>query len=206
MKFEQLKQVLAYSHNEWARALIEQMPQWDIDTPKEEASFMAMVAQESRALSVFEEKLGYSAGRLVHVWPTRFYIGDPVEGKRNATEYAFNGRRLAEFVYGGRMGNGPEGSGDGWKYRGRGPVMLTGKKNHMAAQGALGISIVVNPDLILTPSIGARVACWFWKANGFDSIDDDNSVRAETRKLQGGEEALPQRQKYFDAFLRVLTA
>jgi putative chitinase len=204
MRLEQLKQVLKYAHTEWALALIDQMPQWDIDAPNEEASFMAMVAQESKALSTFEENLSYSAGRLVAVWPNRFYLGQPVDGKRNAGEYASNGRRLAEFVYGGRMGNGPEGSGDGWKYRGRGPVQITGRKNYTAAEDALGLSLVVNPDLVLTPSIGARVACWFWKANGFDSIDDDNDVRAETRKLQGGTEGLEARQKYFDAFMRVL--
>ena len=80
--------------------------------------------------------------------------------------------KLAEHVYGGRMGNGPEGSGDGWKYRGRGPTMLTGKNQYMAATNALAVDFVTAPDRAADPALGFRIAAWFWATNGLNQYAD----------------------------------
>jgi putative chitinase len=203
-KLERIRSVMTRAPIEWLLPLLAEMPRRAIDMKNEEASFLAMVATESRELTVLEERLGYSSGRLVAVWPTRFYVGVPYNGKRDANEYAMNGEKLAEFVYGGRMGNRPEGSGDGWKYRGRGPVQLTGSKNYLAAQEATGHYVHDAPDLMLQPAIGAAVSCWYWSANGMDALDDDEDIRAETRRLNGGLTGLGEREAYFHRFLAVL--
>lgn len=207
MRLDQAQRVFPRALTEWLVALLLEAPSWGIDTPNEDSSFLSMIAQETGGLTVFQENLSYSADRLVQVWPKRFTL-NPLPGTniwalpRDARAYAQNPRALAEFVYGGRMGNGKEGCGDGWKYRGKGPPMLTGRNNYTRAQNELGIPLVTEPDLMLVPAVGSRVACWFWKAGGFDAVDDDNDVRAETRMFQGGEEGLAQRQRYFDALMQ----
>ena len=207
MRLDQAQRVFPRAMTEWLVALLLEAPGFGIDTPNEESSFLSMIAQETGGLTVFQEDLSYSADRLVQVWPKRFTL-NPLPGTsiwalpRDAKAYAHNPRALAEFVYGGRMGNGKEGSGDGWKFRGKGPPMLTGRNNYTRAQNELGIPLLTEPDLMLVPAVGSRVACWFWKAGGFDEVDDDNDVRAETRMLQGGEEGLAQRQRYFDALMQ----
>ena len=207
MRLDQAQRVFPRAMTEWLVALLLEAPGFGIDTQNEESSFLSMIGQETGGLTVFQENLSYSADRLVQVWPKRFTMS-PLPGTsiwalpRDAKAYAQNPRALAEFVYGGRMGNGKEGSGDGWKYRGKGPPMLTGRNNYTRAQNELGIPLVTEPDLMLVPKIGSRVACWFWKAGGFDAVDDDDDVRAETRMFQGGEEGLAQRQRYFDALMQ----
>lgn len=207
MRLDQAQRVFPRAMTEWLVALLLEAPNFEIDTPNEESSFLSMIGQETGGLTVFQENLSYSAERLVQVWPRRFTLnklGGTLKTAlpRDAYEYAHNPHALAEFVYGGRMGNGPEGCGDGWKYRGKGPPMLTGRNNYTRAQNELGIPLLAEPDLMLVPETGSRVACWFWKAGGFDAVDDDNDVRAETRMFQGGEEGLAQRQRYFDALMQ----
>jgi putative chitinase len=180
------------------------MPRYGIDTPNEEASFLATVAYESREFTRLEEYLNYSAARLVAVWRNRFYLGEPVEGKRDADEYANAPEKLAEFVYGGRLGNAREGAGDGWKFRGRGPGQLTGRNNYERAQHETGHLVALDPTLMFDPVVGSDVTCWKWKADGFDKIDDDASIADETRKWQGGTEGLARRQKIMDDLLVAL--
>lgn len=195
-----LREIMPRAPEMWLIALIEQMPTFGIDTPTEVASFVAQLAHECSEFTRLEENLSYSAQRLQTVWPSRFKDLSFTKG------YAHNAERLANYVYANRLGNGPEASGDGWKYHGRGPIMLTGRANYRAASSGTGFPLEVYPERALTPAIGVAIAGWFWKTRGLDSADDDRSAKVETRVVQGGELGLSQRQAYLDRALLVLAA
>src|SRR5258706_10657065 len=116
------------------------------------AAFLAQIVHESGNLQNLEENLRYSAKRLREVWPKRFPDGATAEA------YAGNAEKLANRVYAGRLGNGDEASGDGWKYRGRGLIQLTGRSNYAACKAALDLDVVRSTDLLLEPPGPARSA------------------------------------------------
>lgn len=194
-----LRAIMPRAPEVWLIELANQMPRFGIDKPNEIASFVAQLAHESMEFNRLEENLSYSAQRLQVVWPSRFKDLSWTKG------YAHHSERLANYVYANRMGNGPEASGDGWKFRGRGPIMLTGRANYRAAASGTGFALEVHPEYLLTPTIGIAVAGWYWKARGLDLLDDDRDVRAETRAVQGGVLGLSERQAYLDRALVALT-
>lgn len=209
MRLEQAQLVFPRADRAWLIPLIQEMPKWGIDQPIEQASFFSQLGVESRGMTRFAEDLDYSASRLTEVWPSRFFLktlDKPTEGaKRDAYRYCHNPRALAEYVYGGRLGNQPEGHGDGWNFRGGGPVQLTGRKNFALAMAGIGHDLLNKPNDVRTvPVIGVRTACWFWKANRFDDIDDDDDIRAERRRVQGGQEGVSLAQRYFAETKRAL--
>lgn len=170
-----------------------------IDTAHEIASFLAQVGVESRQLLSLEENLNYSAERLRAVWPRRFDAD-------LAARYARRPEAIANHVYGGRLGNGDEASGDGWRYRGRGLIQVTGKRNYRRCGEDLRLELLAYPELLLEPGNAARSAAWYWRAANLDAHDDDEDVRMETRVVNGGEHALAERQRIFDRALKELTA
>jgi len=179
------------------------MMSWSISSPERAAMWLANIAHECTELNSLKESLYYSTPeRLVVVWPSRFWVPsdkapDKPANKRDAREYAKNPAKLAEFVYSGRMGNGPEGSGDASKYIGRGPPMLTGKTNYTRC--ALGIDQPVDmyPDLLLDPVIGADAAGWFWYANGCSAMADEGDFLSAVIAWNGGETGLAEREMYW---------
>lgn len=156
--------------------------------------FIAQMAAESQLFSRLVENLYYTTPqRLIDVWPTRFRLpqienGEQVDwdafldGKRNAMHYIKNPYKLAEFTYGGRMGNKPEGSGDGWLFRGRGLKMITGLDNYLAYQKATGIEVTNHQDLLELPRFAADSSGWFWVSNHLNGVDD---VKTITRRVTG---------------------
>lgn len=182
----------------WIAAMIEEMPKWGIESNSEVASFVAQVAHESDELTHLEENLNYSARRLMQVWPKRFPTFE------EAAAYAHKPELLANRVYGGRLGNGPPESGDGWRYRGRGPIQVTGRANYTDCGVGIGADLLTTPELLLEPSHGIRSALWYWKSRDLDRHDDDDDVRAETRLINGGEHGLDRRQAYFNRCLMLL--
>lgn len=184
----------------WLKELVLQMPIWSIDTPNEIASFIAQLAHESAEFTRLEENLNYSALRLTQVWPKRFPTLESAKPYANAPEL------LANKVYAGRLGNGDEASGDGWRYRGRGPIQITGKSHYDECGAGIDAPIVDEPSLLLDPRIGIRSACWFWRTNGLDLLDDDADIRVETRRVNGGDTGLADRQAYFQKALTALAA
>jgi len=190
-----LQSILPRAPAEWLEALIDEAPKWGLDTDNEMASFVAQLAHESAELTRLEESLNYSAERLMQVWPKRFPTLDA------ALPYAHSPASLANHVYASRLGNGDEGSGDGWLFRGRGPIQVTGRRNYTLCAAALHKPLDTQPELLLTPRTGIRSACWFWKVHGLDQVDDDQDVRAETRRINGGEHGLAARQAYFDQLI-----
>jgi putative chitinase len=182
----------------WLAALNQSMAACAIVTPVRQAAFLAQVLVESSEFRQLQEALGYSAQRLRQVWPKRF-PNDAI-----AAAYAHQPEKLANHIYGERMGNGDEASGDGWRYRGRGLIQLTGRANYASFSRALGVDAVGNPDLLAQPAGAALSAAWFWQAGGLNELADltsgapDDVHFAElTRRINGGLNGLAQRTAYW---------
>lgn len=164
----------------FAGPLTAAMREFDIGTPARAAAFLAQIGHESASLAHLEENLAYSAEALRRTWPARF----PTEAL--ARQFARQPEAIAERVYGGRLGNGPEGSGDGWRYRGRGLIQLTGRANYREFGQRLGLPLDADPDLLLQPEPAARSAAAFWAARGLNALADAGQFEAITRRINGG--------------------
>lgn len=148
----------------WHAPMLLAMARFAIDTPVRRAAFLAQVGHESAGLARVEEDLRYGAQRILEVWPARF-----PGGVAEAMRYAYQPEMLANRVYGPRsdLGNHGEASGDGWRYRGRGPLQITGRDNYTRCGAALDRPIMEYPDLVSQdPRIGAMVAGWVWQDRG----------------------------------------
>lgn len=187
---EQRAEYLPHLNN----ALVE----FGINTPLRAAAFLAQIGVESQGLTDFEENLSYSAPRLMAVWPSRF------KSSVIANRYARQPEKLANFVYANRMKNGDEASGDGWKYRGRGPKQITGKDNYERCGKALGLPLVEQPDLLLQPEHGFRAAGWFWKTNNCNLPADKGAIDSVTRIVNGGMTGAAERRALYVQAKRVL--
>lgn len=202
----QLAQALMCSSDRamlWCDPLNAAMRKFGIVGSVETASFLAQLSHESADLTRLTENLNYSALGLCNTWPSRYR--DHKTGKPNALAYALHRRptAIANHCYANRMGNGNEASGDGWRYRGRGPIMITGLSNYRACGLAIGADLVSHPELLLDPKYGALAAGWFWHVNGLDAHDDDFDVLRETKIINGGTTGLADRQNQFNRILRV---
>ena len=149
------------------------------------AHFLAQVCHETDGLSIRVESMNYSAARLAVVWPSRFK--DP----KIAAKYAHDPRALAEKTYGGRMGNGPEGTGDGWAFIGRGLLQITGREAYEKYGKALGIDLAGQPDLAFSAEWSLKIAAAEWaasKRNGktCNEMADADDVEGITRAINGG--------------------
>lgn len=178
----------------WPKPITDAGAQFQINTPPRMATFIAQIGHESASLNRLEESLNYSAERLRAVWPKRF------PDIATAQLYANKPAPLANLVYANRMGNGPPESNEGWTYRGRGLIMLTGKSNYAAAQAGIGFQVLGSPDLLLQPQVAACAAGWFWKGRGCNELadcapgeDDTEDFEKITRLINGGIVGLPER-------------
>lgn len=171
-----------------------------ISDPKERAMFMAQMDTESGGFRSLEENLNYKPKTLRKVFGKYFKMDD--EAKAAA---AGGPEAIANKVYGGRMGNTE--AGDGYKYRGRGFVQLTGKANYEAAGKALGIDLVNNPDLAAVPAIAAQIATWYWQSKGgLADAARAGDVAAATKKINGGLNGFDVRKEKYDTYLAQGTA
>ena len=160
------------------------------------AHFMAQLLHESGGLTKEVENLNYSARRLVQVWPWRFQPHGPLD----PDDYAHNARKLANEVYGGRMGNtGPQ---DGYIYRGRGLLQLTGKGNYLAATERVrrclpsGPDFAKDPDAVLAPQWCLAVAAGEWADRGCNELADADDLEQITRRINGGTTGFAARQEW----------
>ena len=147
--------------------------------------FIAQVAHESGGFRRFIENLNYSAVRIGQVWPRL---------AERAHELAHRPEALANAAYGGRMGNGDEASGDGWRYRGRGLLQITGKNNYRDMGKLLGRDLLANPGLAADADIGTMTALAFWKSRGCNEAADSDDCEAVTRLINGGTNGLADRE------------
>lgn len=167
----------------WLDAINAAMDEFEINTTARISMFLAQIAHESAGFVLLEESLFYrDTSRLRAVWPQRF--GQMSEG--DLFTYARNPERLANRVYASRMGNGDEASGDGYRYRGRGLIQLTGRDNYQKAGDALGIDFIADPDALTDRDICARVAAWYWKSHDCNELADDGEFTLITRRINGG--------------------
>ncbi|MFN3261270.1 MAG: glycoside hydrolase family 19 protein [Pikeienuella sp.] len=151
-------------------------------TPNRAAVFFANLGHESKDLTDFDEDLHYRKKRLAKVWPSRF-ANDPAKAAR----CAMNPVELANSVYCDRLGNGPYESGDGYRFRGSGPTMLTGRANFREAGQAIGVDLEGNPDLAREDLVvGLKVARWFYDIRGVFEAADEGNWKKATRRVNGG--------------------
>ncbi len=171
---------------------------YKINTPKRISHFLAQVNYESGYMNYVEENLNYSAKQLLKVFPKYFKTLD------EAKEYEYKGEKIANKVYANRMGNGSELSGDGWKYRGRGLIQLTGKNNYLKFSKWYNDSsiFVDNPDLLLQPQFAVLSAFFYWdthKLNDYivENVDDYTICKVITKKINGGYNGLEERFRLY---------
>jgi putative chitinase len=177
------------------------MEKFGVNTPLRLAHFLAQCGHESGGFRLTQENLNYSAKGLMGIFKKYF----PTQALADA--YARKPEKIANRVYGGRMGNGPEASGEGFKFRGRGYIQLTGKQNYTAFDLAVEDDILANPDLVSTKHALASAA-WFWKKNGLNLIADTGSstevVTKITKRVNGGTIGLADRIKHFKEYHALL--
>lgn len=177
----------------WARAFDYAIEFFDI---QDIAILLAHVGHESLDLTRLEENLNYSMLRLREVWPSRF------PSAASAAPYVHNPQALANNVYANRMGNGPPSSGDGWRYRGQGPIMITGKSNARAFAEAIGDRAPLdNPALLQQPAYGAMSACWYMATR----VTPGATLKQSTKQINGGYIGLADRQRRYDRCIEVLS-
>lgn len=193
----------------WFEPLTREMAAHGIDTSVRAAMFLANIAEETGELAAQEENLRYSAGRLQQVWPSMF---TGAAGRQRAEQLAAAGpESIANYVYadanrppGYRMGN--VNPGDGWRYRGRGPMQLTGRGNYARFFRSIGMPEDSDPDLVLSPEVGARSACHFWREAGCNELADTGDFAAVVKRVNGGHGNMAIRLKYLERARAALAA
>lgn len=176
----------------WAEALNETLPKFDINEPLDVAMFLSQVGHESAQLNVLEENLNYSSNALMKVFGKYF------KDEATAQEYARKPSKIASRVYANRMGNGDEESQEGWLYRGRGILQITGKNNYTECSLFLfdDTSVLIDdPDILLQPNYAIGSACWYWTRNKLLGLTD---VKRATRIVNGGTHGLDDRIAIYD--------
>ncbi len=184
----------------WVAVLAASLPKAGIAAPRCAAAFLGQCAVESGGFLSLEEDLNYSAERLCAVWPARFPDAD------SARACAFQPETLANRVYGNRMGNGDEASGDGWRFRGRGLIQITGRSAYDSFASAVSMTLDQAVAHAATQAGAADSAVWFWTANDLNALATTWSIDAMTRKINGGMEGAAERIRLCQAALQVLEA
>lgn len=169
-----------------------------INSPLRLVHFFAQLHHESN-LQPVSENMNYSENALLRVFKKYF------PSRYSASRFASKPREIANKVYANRMGNGDESSGDGWKYRGRGFIQLTGKEMYKKLSNAVGVDYVNYPDKLLNEADAMVAACWYWKNHGLNQLADLDDVKKVTRRINGGYNGLRHREQltilYKDVFL-----
>jgi putative chitinase len=197
---DQLKQCCPRNSNADAlfQALNDVFPKYEITSVNRVAGFLSQCGHESNDFTVLRENLNYSAEGLNKTFKKYF---PTVE---SAQPYARQPEKIANKVYANRMGNGPESSGDGFKYRGRGAIQLTGHDNYKAFASAIGKTIDDTVAYCETLEGAIESACWFWKGRALNALADAGDVLGMTKRINGGTVGLDDRQKRWDNALAVL--
>jgi putative chitinase len=182
---------------EWCDIISTELPEWGFTTKEQVAAFIAQTAHESSSYNILAENLNYSADRLKIVFPKYFKNID-------VAPYHRNPEAIANIVYANRMGNGPADSGDGYRFRGRGVLQVTGKANYMhCSEELFGHEQVLldDPDLLLHKPNALGSALWFWKSNNLLAVTDFIQL---TKRINGGVIGLEHRQSVYQTALSIL--
>ena len=196
-----LKQMVKNPYiDQWYEALDQLLDDYEINTPLRVAHFIAQCAHESGNFVFVKENLNYKAASLRKIF-SKYFPTDEL-----AAQYANKPERIANRIYANRMGNGPEESGDGFRYCGRGLIQLTGKDNYTFFAGSLGISVEEASEYLQTFEGAAQSACFFWEQNKLNRFADANDVKGLTRAINGGFIGLEDRIKHTEHALHILGA
>lgn len=183
----------------WASLLNEKLFTIGVVEPKKIAAFIAQTGHESMDYNVLEENLNYSADGLMRIFPKYF---------RNVSvnSYARQPSKIANRVYANRMGNGSEESGDGWRYRGRGVLQVTGYNNYRRCSEYIfgdSLHLIDDPDLLTEKEYALMSAIWYWDENNLKDIEDFVTL---TQRINGGTHGLSDREYRYGLALDVLTS
>ena len=184
----------------WYDALSSILPTYEIDSPQRVAAFIAQCTHESGGFKRLKENLNYKAESLRRVFP-KYFTSDAL-----AQEYAHKQEQIANRVYGGRMGNGDESSGDGFRYCGRGLIQLTGRNNYTKFAESIGMAVEEVPSLLETFEGAVKSACWFWRTNNLNQYADAGDILTMTKRINGGTIGLEDRIKHYNHALEVFSS
>jgi putative chitinase len=195
---EQLQAIIPQNQHveHWYEALCKILPDYEIDTPQRVAAFLAQCAHESGGFNAIQENLNYKAESLCRVWPKYF-------NANNANDYAHKPEQIANRAYANRMGNGPEESGDGWRYCGRGLIQLTGKQNYSKFAESIDTPLDQITEFMQTFEGCVQSACWFWEANNLNQYADSGDILTMTKRINGGTLGLEDRTNHYHHALQV---
>ena len=198
---EQLAQIIPNNPYvaEWYAALSRILPDYEINTVPRVAAFLAQCAHESANFTALKENLNYTAASLTRVWPSRFPTGI-------AEQYAHNQERIANRAYCDRMGNGPEASGDGWRYAGKGLIQLTGRDNYSRFAESIQTPVEEVSEYLQTFEGAVQSAAWFWESNNLNQWADAGDILTLTKRINGGTIGLADREKHYHHACHVLGA
>lgn len=176
------------------------MQRYNINTPLRMAHFLAQCAHESATFKATTENLNYSEAAILRVFGRHFTPAQAKDAARNAF-------KVGSRAYANRMGNGDVQSGEGYKYRGRGYIQLTGKANYASFGAGIGVDVVSSPDLVAT-TYPLLSAAWFWDSKNLNAIADlgstDDVVTQITKRVNGGTNGLAERLNFFKKFYQLL--
>ena len=181
----------------WHVALQFTCNKFEINTPERVAGFLSQTGHESGGFRFTSEDLHYRAEALTRIWSQRFPPGV-------AESYAMQPERIANRAYADRMGNGDEASGEGWLYRGRGLIQLTGKDSYAAFSLAADNEALVKPDLVAEPELAALSAGWFWVDKGLNALADAKDIVGMSKRVNGGTNGLDDRQMRYSRLISCL--
>lgn len=202
MKPEQLLEAVPASNRNLAAPYLNEFSavaeENGINTPLRAAHFLAQVAHESGWFKYNKENLNYSAKAL------RSVFGKYFPSMELAQQYERKPEKIANRVYANRMSNGDEASGDGWKFRGRGLIQLTGKDNYKSFSKDRGMDFVAEPEKVAEPKWALDSAAWFWSKRGLNAYADKDDVLTVTKRINGGTNGLDHRKQCLAAFKKAL--
>ena len=201
---QQLQQLIPKNPyvKQWHNALSQLLPDYEINTAERIAAFIAQCSHESAGFTALKENLNYKAATLRKIFP-KYFPDDAT-----AAHYASLPNKqaaIANKVYASRMGNGPEESGDGYRFCGRGLIQLTGRDNYSWFAASLSISVEEASEYLQTFEGAAQSACWFWETNSLNRWADAGDILTLTKKINGGTIGLEDRKKHYEHALHVLT-
>jgi putative chitinase len=183
----------------WADAAMEILPKYEINTPNRIAGFFAQCGHESMNFTALSENLNYRAETLEKLFSKYFS-----KAGRNAADYAKQPEKIANVIYANRMGNGDTASGDGFKFRGRGVIQLTGRDNYSAFALSIKMTLPDVIDYVQTKKGALESACWYWNSRKINLACDENDIVKMTKLVNGGTIGLEDRRKHYEQALAVL--
>lgn len=183
----------------WADAALEILPKYEINTPNRVAGFFAQCGHESMNFTVLSENLNYRAETLEKLFSKYFS-----KAGRNAADYAKQPEKIANVIYASRMANGDTASGDGYRFRGRGVVQLTGRDNYTAFGKTIALSPEQVIDYVQTKKGALESACWYWNSRKINLACDEGDIVKMTKLVNGGTIGLEDRKKHYESALAIL--